>query len=171
MRGLTLWQPWASLCASGAKRFETRSWGTSYRGELLIHAAARLPPRSSYSADPAKPVELTVPVVEAMIEALGMSEFERLPRGCVVAVARLAEVERIQNEDSMRQPLMRAFGMSLARARSEWLFGDWTPGRFAWLLEDVRPLDVPVRCAGARGLWTPSGAVLEAARKAWTGQD
>lgn len=31
MKAISLWQPWASLMAVGAKRYETRSWGTLYR--------------------------------------------------------------------------------------------------------------------------------------------
>ena len=41
MRALTLWQPYASLIAMGVKVYETRSWGTAYRGDLVIHAAAK----------------------------------------------------------------------------------------------------------------------------------
>lgn len=44
---LTVWQPWASLVAVGANRYETRSWPapqTLQPGDLLaIHAAARRP--------------------------------------------------------------------------------------------------------------------------------
>src|SRR5690348_17556570 len=43
MKALTLTQPWASLVAIGAKRIETRSWSTSYRGPLAIHAAKGFP--------------------------------------------------------------------------------------------------------------------------------
>lgn len=39
MKVLSLHQPWASLVAWGIKTIETRSWQTSYRGPLLIHAA------------------------------------------------------------------------------------------------------------------------------------
>lgn len=38
MKVLTIRQPWASLIILGYKRFEFRSWKTSYRGDLLIHA-------------------------------------------------------------------------------------------------------------------------------------
>ena len=38
MKAVTLYQPYASLVAIGAKKFETRSWKTSYRGPLAIHA-------------------------------------------------------------------------------------------------------------------------------------
>lgn len=36
MKALSIKQPWANLIASGLKTIETRLWGTSYRGELLI---------------------------------------------------------------------------------------------------------------------------------------
>ena len=35
---LTIREPWASLVGCGVKIIETRSWPTSYRGELYIHA-------------------------------------------------------------------------------------------------------------------------------------
>ena len=41
MRAISLWQPWASAIAVGAKRVETRHWSTPYRGPLAIHAAKR----------------------------------------------------------------------------------------------------------------------------------
>ncbi len=41
MKAITLWQPWASLIAIGAKKIETRSWATKYRGPLAIHAAIK----------------------------------------------------------------------------------------------------------------------------------
>lgn len=41
VRALSLWEPWASLMATGAKTIETRHWPMSYRGPLLICAAKR----------------------------------------------------------------------------------------------------------------------------------
>lgn len=38
MKVLTLKQPWATLICDGMKEYEFRSWKTSYRGPLLIHA-------------------------------------------------------------------------------------------------------------------------------------
>lgn len=38
MRVLTVKQPWAWALISGPKRVENRTWETSYRGPLLIHA-------------------------------------------------------------------------------------------------------------------------------------
>jgi hypothetical protein len=33
-------------------------------------------------------------------------------------------------------------------------YGDFTPGRWAWMVADVRPLPEPIPCRGAQGLWT-----------------
>ena len=41
VKAITIWQPWASLVAVGAKTMETRSWPTKYRGPIAIHAAQR----------------------------------------------------------------------------------------------------------------------------------
>lgn len=43
MKAISLWQPWATAMAIGKKQNETRAWATSYRGDLLICAAARKP--------------------------------------------------------------------------------------------------------------------------------
>ena len=40
MKALTIKQPWASLIVYGYKKYEFRSWKTSYKGKILIHAGA-----------------------------------------------------------------------------------------------------------------------------------
>ena len=39
MKVLSIIEPWASLIKEGKKVIETRSWKTTYRGELYIHAS------------------------------------------------------------------------------------------------------------------------------------
>jgi ASCH domain len=41
MKALSVRQPWAWLIIAGHKDVENRSWTTTYRGPLLIHAARR----------------------------------------------------------------------------------------------------------------------------------
>ncbi len=38
MKAITIKQPFASLIAEGLKTYEFRTWKTSYRGKILIHA-------------------------------------------------------------------------------------------------------------------------------------
>lgn len=39
MRAISVRQPWAWLIVAGVKRVENRTWATSFRGPLLIHAS------------------------------------------------------------------------------------------------------------------------------------
>lgn len=39
---LSIRQPWASLIITGHKDIENRTWATTYRGPLLIHASQRV---------------------------------------------------------------------------------------------------------------------------------
>src|SRR5687767_704551 len=41
-RALSVRQPWAELILVGRKRYELRSWRTSHRGPILIHAGLRI---------------------------------------------------------------------------------------------------------------------------------
>lgn len=46
MKVLSIIEPWATLIKEGKKVIETRSWKTSYRGELYIHASNKKIKRS-----------------------------------------------------------------------------------------------------------------------------
>lgn len=42
MKVLTVREPWASLIINGFKKYEFRSWKTSYRGKILIHSGLNI---------------------------------------------------------------------------------------------------------------------------------
>ncbi len=42
MKTLTIWEPWATLIAQGRKQIENRSWSTTHRGTLAIHAGRKV---------------------------------------------------------------------------------------------------------------------------------
>ena len=42
MKILSIRQPWAALIVHGFKETENRTWSTSYRGPVLIHAALKV---------------------------------------------------------------------------------------------------------------------------------
>lgn len=133
MKAISLWQPWATLIAIGAKRFETRSWGTSYRGPLAIHAAKR--PARRDECNPAIGVDL--------FDA-GYVGLNNLPYGCVVCVVDLVNctpTEEVEREEWFEP-----------HSERELAFGDFTPGRYAWQLENVRYLE-NLAAHGFQGLW------------------
>ncbi len=133
MKAITLTQPWATLVALGAKRIETRSWATRYTGPLAIHAAKSIPGwvsdwfmQNGYAR-----------VTLAHCGVHQVSDLKKLPRGAVIATCELVNVISVEE---------------LSPCEAERAFGDYSPGRFAWLLQNVHVIE-PVECRGALGLW------------------
>lgn len=158
MKALTLTQPRATLVAIRAKRIETRSWQTRYRGPLAIHAGAGLGPVGGEKG--LRTLCITQPFFAALRDFMvqhesGYSLSDALPRGAIVATCELAGVVRTED---------LTFDGRWARLREggiqEWIltdqeraFGNYTPGRFAWLLANVQALPEPIPAKGALGLW------------------
>ena len=149
MKAITIWQPWASLLAYGGKRFETRSWATSYRGPIAIHAAKK-DVHDALSLIP-------IPLALEMKKLIG-KEWKDLPTGAVIATANLVGCHRIGRLDDhetgywdCNRPL--AWIDITAQEAS---FGDWTPGRFAWEFSDMKMI-TPIPVSGRQGLWEWKG--------------
>lgn len=165
MKALTLTQPWASLVAIGEKRIETRSWKTSYRGPLAIHAAKRMP------ADAIDICERP-PFREALRRHIwGPSG---MPCGSVIATARLVDCRPIELCDRCDgcgwhesgkawKTICCACGGSGGRligitiSAEEIAFGNFGAGRFAWFLGDIQPRPELIAARGALGLWEWDG--------------
>jgi hypothetical protein len=43
MKALSIRQPWAWLIVNGIKDIENRTWGTAFRGRVLVHASKTYP--------------------------------------------------------------------------------------------------------------------------------
>jgi hypothetical protein len=156
MKAITVLQPYASLIAVGAKQYETRSWSASYRGPIAIHAGKK-PSNGLFP----------LPVIFALVRTFGKSALEVLdtaPLGAVVAVAerkgchRTIRTHTCDPDTGEPSAIIHA---ELKDAAFDWridgdelLFGDFSPGRFAWELTDVKMLKEPVPARGRQGLWT-----------------
>jgi activating signal cointegrator 1 len=162
MKILTLTQPWASLVALGAKHIETRSWSTNYRGPIAIHAGASLGPVGG--RDGLLALCSDEPFLSVLEKAglTGADLFAAGPRGAIVAVADLVECERITPLRVQQGGWLFADGRRWELSDQERAFGDYGPGRFAWLLANVRPLRSSLPYRGAQGLRpvTPEVAAL-----------
>lgn len=157
LRGLSLWQPWASLIAVGAKRVETRSWQIGYRGLLAIHATKVF----QFSGSATYYDSTLGPLMREALRPL-YSDYKTLPLGAIVAVADLVGCFRISRSTTYTLPGPARETMSLGV--DELAFGDYTPGRFGWVLGDVQRLSEPIPCRGARGLWAVPDDVVERVR-------
>lgn len=127
---LTICQPWAWAIVNGPKRAENRSWSTTYRGPLLIHAGKSRQWYTPYLNDGSP-----APAEDA------------LAYGAAVGIADL--VACVHHASYVRWP----GGMPAVVAAMRSAFAE---GPYCWVLDNVRPLVEPVPMRGAQGLWRPT---------------
>lgn len=133
MKCLSLWQPWASMVQFGAKRYETRSWATPYRGLLAIHAAKKWTGELSRTCGRSP--------FSDVLRSYGMyTDGTGLPLGSILSVHRLIDC----------RPAEEVYPEISEQERD---FGNYADGRFAWQLERVQVLDKPIPYRGLQQLF------------------
>lgn len=175
MKAISLWQPWASLIACGAKPYETRSWapprdliGTT----IAIHAAKKIDKGAAEFAeelmygqhqpggfDLADKLEATMTLTpDRLMGRFGQAT--TMPVGCVVCIARLdAAFQLGEQAEGTALPAARVVRRLTSRQMPECFtvryddFGDYAPGRWAWLLRDVKVLDPSPPAVGRQGFF------------------
>jgi len=156
MKALSLTQPWATLVAIGQKKIETRSWRTDYRGPLAIHAAKGL---GLVGGRKGLQHLVTSAPFWQVLEPAGYTPMRMpacgLPLGAIVAVCELVDCVPTANVDAPH-----ATTATWRHGNHWWLltdqeraFGDYSPGRYAWLLDNICALPEPIPARGALGLW------------------
>lgn len=163
MKTLSICQPWASLIAIGAKRFETRSWATKYRGPLAIHASKsfRTQEKNLILSQPFKNALKNLCFRESVLECdYGKNIFafmpENLPLGKIIATCNLVDCLEIRTNGPRKGSKTENI-MLILPDEPELSFGDYDPGRYALLLTDVKMLPEPIPAKGQLGLWNWDG--------------
>ena len=171
VKAITLHEPWASLIASGHKNVETRSWKPPWAvigQRIAVHAAKRRP--KQWDLD--------------LMQGLGRDELPDgydfgfdgepvptlgVPLGLVLATVVLAdavEIYELKEDDSvdyLRGDVI-AIGKSVVSGGLSGVqvdrYGDFTVGRWMWVLEDLQRLEVPVGAVGRQGFWEWEAPIL-----------
>jgi len=118
MKAASLYQPYASAMALGWKKIDTRSWGTSYRGPLLIHAAKKIISWPSIE-------------IQALFDEIAFLPSD-LPLGVLLCRVFLVDCKKI-TIDNRPEGIERALG-------------NYAPGRFMWVTEGLKAFDpIPFR--------------------------
>ncbi len=147
---ITLWQPWATLIAAGAKPFEFRSWPAPRRlwgKRVAIHAGARPVRRDELqelllrlhgqdALETGLLPHLAIEVLERALTAPGA-----LPRSSVLCLATLGEPVR-------GATLAAKLGLSGVNDSDRIVHSHW-----GWPMTEVEPLLPFVPARGAQGWW------------------
>lgn len=128
MKAITVQQPWAWCIAAGHKKVENRTWVTSYRGPLAIHAGKSV---DTASIDMVKGILVELRVIPDMDTRVPDEHLKAT--GAVVAVVDLVGI----CTDSCRC-YCGVFGAI---------------GQNHWRFKNIRPLADPVPARGKQGLW------------------
>lgn len=171
MKALTIRQPWASLIALGVKHIETRSWRApqSLIGQTIAIHAGKHQPVSLYPL-----CSDLLADGRWMLKRFGeggrYTMNEEMALGAIVATATLADclpmVDRCSDTLAHICHSVGAGGLLRHSAlttpvdgETEWVisdqlpYGDFAPGRWAWMLTNVQPCE-PIPAKGKQGLWT-----------------
>lgn len=149
MKAITIWQPWASLIARRCKTIETRmhshfaclagQWIALHAGTQFGYDAADII-ADTFERWPKEDLP-RLPWDREQLERPG-----RFPRGCVVAVAHVAEARRLTAADT-KAALCQADGL------------------FGLVLEQIMPLTTPIGARGNQGVfeWRCDGRLMRVA--------
>ena len=142
IRVLSLWQPYATLMAIEAKKVETRSWKTPFRGLVAIHSAKRWTPEMRRQTE-----------LEPFRSALWpeQQKINPLPLGCVLAVGELYHIHHSEWFTHFEG--------------DERAFGDYSRGRFGWLFKNMIRLKVPIAYRASQGMPRARTELIEKLRE------
>ena len=130
MKAFTVYQPYAHAIVAGLKQYETRPRRTQIRGRVAVHAGKISLNRvtRNFSQDE----------FEKLMNAIG-GETE-LPLGAVVGTVEIVDCVPVEDIiDSLSE--------------QEKTLGDYSPGRWAWVLKNPIMFDTPVPARGKQGWW------------------
>lgn len=134
MQMISLWQPFASLIFTlpPLKNFETRSFPFPKRltGErIAIHATAKFTPHD----------QISIRLHQLCMSEFGPGYLDTLSRSAIIGTVRL---EYCIQTDQLS---------SLNLNQTDFVCGDWTPGRYAWRLCEPHAFPVPIPQKGGQG--------------------
>lgn len=127
MKVLSIKEPFATLIKDKEKHIETRSWKTTYRGELYIHAS--LTKYKNESMDNS--------YIDLLIKD------KTLNYGYIICKCKLVDCIKID----------KSFQEKISKNEKEYKLGDYTEGRYAWILEDIEVLSSKIKAKGKLNIW------------------
>ena len=127
MKVLSIKEPWATLIASKQKYIETRSWKTSYRGELYIHVSK-------------KQINNKDDTIQELLKLLATQEMNY---GKIICKCELVDCIYMDEK----------FINEIKQNKQEYICGDYQVGRYAWILEKTELMQPKINAKGKLNIW------------------
>lgn len=148
MKTISLHQPHASLVSTGKKPYETRNRLTHVRGDILIHASLTREAIVTMWANGENSLRHYMEALEPLLEGNSPQSFNKaivsisasLPFGAIVCVCTLGAPIQVMDNAMPSGLMINGNG-----------FGDFSVGRWAWPLTNVRRFVKPIPWKGRQG--------------------
>lgn len=127
MKVLSLTEPYATIIKEGKKTIETRSWKTSYRGKLYIHASSTKIPKEYKNNK----------------ELMSLVDINDLNYGYIICSCDLVDCIEMTKE----------FIENVKQNKNEYISGVYAKGRYAWILKNIEIIENPIKAKGHLGIW------------------
>ena len=128
MKAITLIQPWASLIMLQEKIIETRSWSTSFRGRIAIHAGKKIDKKV-----------FEIPYYREVLSNYGITASNIITSAIICT----CDIVDVRKSEDVRDHI----------SAKELAFGNYENNRFCWMLENINKIDPVLNVKGMLGLW------------------
>lgn len=163
---LTLWQPWASLLVHGAKKIETRpkpTTRTAEKGTYLIHAASKWTKEQERICFQKPFYKELLNIADEIGFDMDPFTFKtkyhcKLPLGQIIGAIEVTQCQLIIIDNAISSKAtvkVKNKNEHVIISSPEYHFGDYTPGRYAWLTQNPRVLKTPIPYKGGQGYYVP----------------
>ena len=150
MKAFTVYQPYAYAIVAGLKGYETRPKRTNIRGCVAVHAGKKW-----LNADGLFELLKREIAYGQILETECDRGIERLKRATELVYG--AVVGAVEIADCL--PVEEVIPTLTERERA---LGDYSPGRWAWVLKNPVMFDMPIPARGKQGWWNWEGAGKDA---------
>lgn len=132
MKAFTVYQPYAHAIVAGLKGYETRPRRTNIRGRVAVHAGKMGISKATK--------DLTDREFWDLVGEVGKDTWTDFPRGVVLGTVEIVDCVPVEE-------------IAATLTERERLLGDYSPGRWAWVLQNPVIFPTPIPARGMQGWW------------------
>lgn len=150
---MSMWQPYASMVISGAKRLEGRVWKSDFRGRLWIHAASK-----TLDEEELKEVEDSVTHPDAKLPT-------SYPLSCLLGCVDVIDMISHEELEQRREEYARLLEEGVApAAHLEYYIHEDNQSNYAFVCMRPKQLTMPLAMSGEHKIYQLAKPIHDAAK-------